>query len=477
LLLCAFASLRLCVNDVDEPSDNQTPIGYPQRLRRLSRPARLYLLHAAFLTSSLAIFGLFFKLAILALGYSIEFIGLLTPLSLGVAAVFSLPLWWLAARIGPWRSLLANAALQVISVFLIALWPTTVPLLIAVALTGVAAVLFQVSAPPFMMRHSDATTRDYLFSADRAINIGIAGIGSLAAGVLPALFGRVLGVGAESATAYRATFAVAGVGLICSLVPLLFIRDQPPTADHRPPTTDEEDDTVDPAHNTQYATRNTNPTTVDGRRTTDNLKPKIKNLKSKLPDFWQRIIERPGSLLQLLVSPFLISWGAALLILWLDLFFKERFAVDNALLGVIMAGLGITTGLAALAGPAISARIGKPRTVVLTQLLSLPFLILLGFVPVLGIAVGAALARGALFNMGVPLYDAFAMERTEEAARPTVIGLINGANTAGYLVAPAISAWVQARYGFAPLFVATAICYGLAALANYWFFVRGKGTS
>ena len=204
---------------------------YLDRLRHLGRPARLYLLHAALLTCSLAIFGLFFKLAILALGYSIEFLGLLTPLSLSVAAVFSLPLWWLAARIGPWRSLLANAALQVISVFLIAVWPTTVPLLIGVALTGVAAVLFQVSAPPFMMRHSDATTRDYLFSADRAINIGIAGIGSLIAGLLPALFGQLLGVGPESATAYRATFAVAGVGLVCSLVPLLLIRDRPPTTD------------------------------------------------------------------------------------------------------------------------------------------------------------------------------------------------------------------------------------------------------
>jgi MFS family permease len=455
-----------------------THASYLDRLRHLGRPARLYLLHAALLTSSLAIFGLFFKLAILALGYSREFLGLLTPLSLGVAAAFSLPLWWLAARIGPWRSLLINAALQVISVFLITLWPATVPLLIGVGLTGVAAVLFQVSAPPFMMQHSDAATRDYLFSADRAINIGIAGLGSLAAGVLPALFGQLLGVGAESATAYRATFAVAGIGLVCSLAPLLLIRDRPPTADRRPPTS-AESRTENHPEGTRPKTENPNPeprTPNPEPRTTNYGLRTIKNLKSRLPDFWQRILEHPGPLLRLLVSPFLISWGAALLILYLDLFFKERFAVDNALLGVIMAALGITTGVSALAGPAISARIGKPRTVVLTQLLSLPFLLALGFVPVLGVAVTAAVVRGALFNMGVPLYDAFAMERSEEAARPTVIGLINGANTAGYLVAPAISAWVQTRYGFAPLFVVTAICYSLAALANYWFFVRGKST-
>lgn len=186
------------------------------------------------------------------------------------------------------------------------------------------------------------------------------------------------------------------------------------------------------------------------------------------------MLGRPWPLVWLLIPPFLISWGAALLIPYLNLFFKGRFAVSDGLLGLIFAGLNITTGAAALVGPAISARIGKIRTVALTQALSIPFLLALGFVPLLGPAVVAALARGALFNMGTPLYDAFAMERTEEAARPAVIGLINGAYSAGYLFAPAISTLVQERYGFAPLFLATTVCYGLAMLANYWFFVRGQ---
>jgi hypothetical protein len=78
--------------------------------------------------------------------------------------------------------------------------------------------------------------------------------------------------------------------------------------------------------------------------------------------------------------------------------------------------------------------------------------------------------------MGTPLYDAFAMEQTEEQARPIVIGLVNGAYTAGYLVAPYISTVVQTRYGFAPLFVTTTVCYALAALSNYWFFIyRRRG--
>ena len=198
--------------------------GYFERWRQLSRAAQLYLLHAALLTSSLAISSLYFNLLILALGYRRQFLGQLNTVALGVAAILSLPLWWLVTRIGLRQALLASAACQAVSAFLFAWWPAPVLLVGAVALTGVAAVLFQVSAPPFMMQHSDPAARDYLFSANAAINIGLAGIGSLVAGSLPALFGRLLNTGPESAEAYRATFAVAAVGLALSVVPLLLLR-------------------------------------------------------------------------------------------------------------------------------------------------------------------------------------------------------------------------------------------------------------
>ena len=82
--------------------------------------------------------------------------------------------------------------------------------------------------------------------------------------------------------------------------------------------------------------------------------------------------------------------------------------------------------------------------------------------------------RSGLFNLGVPLYDAFAMERSRPAVRPVVIGLVNGAYAAGYLVAPTISTRIQQGMGFAPLFVGTACCYGLAALLMLALFGSGK---
>lgn len=432
--------------------------GYLRRWRDLERPARLYLLHAALLTGSLAIFALFFNLAILALGYPRYFLGLLDTVSLGVAAALSLPLWWLVTRMGLRQALILSALFQAASAWVFALWPSAPALLAASALTGIAAVLFQVSAPPFMMRHSRPAARDHLFSANAAINVGLAGVGSLLAGGLPARFGRLLQVGAESGTAYRATFAVSAVGLLLALVPLLLIRetaggdDQPPTEGQPRP--------INPPPAVEIASR----------------APRGWGLQlfERIPPTWQRLLGRPWPLTQLLIPPALISLGAALLIPYLNLFFKERFRLPDDGLGVLFAALGVATGLAALGGPLLSTRIGKMRTIVLTEALSLPCLLALGFVPLLGVAVTAALLRAALFNMGSPLYDAFAMERTDEDARPAVIGLINGAYSAGYIVAPLISTRVQERYGFGPLFVATAVCYGLAVLANYWFFVRAN---
>jgi MFS family permease len=431
------------------------------------------LLHAALLTSSLAIISLLFNLAVLALGFSLDFLGVLNAVSFASAAILSVPLLWLVTRMRLRLALLASAALQIASVLLLALTPIAPALLISGGLAGAAAVLFQISAPPFMMRQSDAATRDHLFSANAAILIGFGGLGSLLAGRLPSLVAQLLGVAAESGLAYRATFGIASAGLIVSILPLLLLAD-PGKAQGTSEHENREPENQEPSTKNQERQNEEpeNQRTEEPRSANPHLPSRISHLQSTIPVAWRDLLRHPIPLLKLVISPALTSIGAALLIPYLNLFFKQRFSVADTQLGLIFAGLGLTTALAALAGPALSARLGKIRAIVLTQALALPFLALMGVTPLLGVAVGASLVRSALFNMGTPLYDAFAMERTDEAARPAVIGLINGAYSIGYIFAPLVSTQIQAAYGFTPLFLITLICYTLAVLAKYCFFVR-----
>ncbi len=456
--------------------------GYLRRWRQLERRAWLYLCHAALLTGSLAMTFLVFNLAIVALGLpplnifgvSLPLLGVLGSLGVAAAALMALPLLWLINRIGFWWALVGNALLQATSMFTIALLPASGPLLLAAALTGIGGVLFQVSSVPFILRLSTPATRDHLFSANFAVNIGVAGLATQVAGILAVRYAALLDVPQGDPLAYRAVFATAGVGLLLSLVPLLFIGRR----QHHDETTSAAAATGQPEHDDELSGEfhPGEPRTLPGRLWHTLLaQPPLNRVLALVAEPWRSLVRQPWPMLRFMLPPFLISCGAALLIPYLNLFFSRKFDISDDLLGSIFTALGLTAGLAALAGPALSIRIGKMQTIVLAQLLSLPFLLLVGFAPLLAVAVGAALVRQMLFNMGSPLYDAYAMEHTPEALRPTVIGAINGAFAAGYLVMPVVSTIIQEQQGFAPLFLMTGMFYLLAVCANYWLFVRGSG--
>jgi MFS family permease len=347
--------------------------------------------------------------------------------------------------IGPRPALVIGAMLHAVSLLVVALRPEPLPLLIGGALGGPAAVLVQVSAAPLMMRQSTGAERDLLFSLNAGINLGVAGVGSLVGGVLPGALAAWFGLETAAALPYRAAFVVAGMCVALAVLPLLL-----PAAGVRVDTAGAPE--AAPAQRRTWRT-------LFYAFTPQNEGPRA-------------AVRAWLGALRFMVSPLLISFGAALLIPFLNLYFRQRYNAPDAQLGLIFAAIGIVTGLATLAAPLISARLGKMGSVVLTQALAVPCLLLLGVAPTLGLAVLIALARGALMNMASPLYDAYAMEQSPAQARPIVIGLINGAFSAGYIVGPTISAEVQRTVGFGPLFIATAVCYTLAVLANILIFLR-----
>ena len=443
-------------------------------MAKLSPAARRYLIYAALLTFGLAISSLFYNLLIVALGYDelnlalplageFPLLGLLNSVPVLVAGLSSLPIWWLVSRIGPGPALVAGALLAATSLLGTAVGAGPLPLLVAAALGGPASVLFQVSAAPFMMRHSGPEERDLLFSLNAGLNIGVAGLGNLVGGFVPGLAAALFELTPESAGAYRATFVVAAACTALAALPLLLLNNRRPATDDRQPLPDDRRPTTD---DREPATGESSPAASVGRRF--------------VVSGWSSLIELFGHArraIPFMVSPLLISCGAALLIPFLNIYFRRRFGASDEVLGLIFAAIGIATGAATLAAPLLSRRLGKMGSVVLTQALAIPCLLLLGLAPALWLAVTIALLRGALMNMASPLYDAYAMERSPEAARPIVIGLINGSFAVGYVVGPNVSVMVQQSYGFGPLFVATAAFYACAAIANWLIFLRPRRKS
>lgn len=423
-----------------------------ERWRALETGARRYLLHLAILTLSLSFVALYYNLAVLALGYSRGFLGMLQTVMQAVAALLSLPLWLSVQRLGLRVAIAVSVLLYAAGMLLFAAFPQAALLICSAALMGMASVLMQVTAAPLMMRLSNDATRDYLFSASAAVAVGLNGIGNLSAGFLADALGHALGIPADSGTTYRAVFAVAGIGTLASLPPLLLIREP-----RRAPA----------PLLSESATQTRAEVRVDDAPTWLAF---ARQWFMLLPAPLRALLRQPMLTVKLLLPPFLISWGAALLIPYLNLYFRERFGLDNRALGALFASFDVATGLASLTGPTLAARLGKMRTVAVTRAIGVPLLLILGAASDLWLAIAAALARVVAFNMAAPLYDAYAMEQTEESARPFMIGLLGAAYSAGFLVAPLISTFVQERYGFGPLFVATATLYALSVAVTWWFF-------
>ena len=117
---------------------------------------------------------------------------------------------------------------------------------------------------------------------------------------------------------------------------------------------------------------------------------------------------------------------------------------------------------------------GKVKTIVLTQVLSLPFLFLRGFSPIFALSVSSYLMRTALMNMSAPVLAAFAMEIVPAPLRPITSSLLVLSWNGGWAISAHASGKLQVRTGFSPIFLITGSLYLLTALLTYRIFHRTR---
>ncbi len=381
--------------------------------------ARLLILTVFIDGMAYAFAPLFFNFFILARGYDLGFLGMINSIPAISILALGMPLGRLADRIGYRTSMLLGLALAYSAYGVVLLANSPAVLLGAVALQGAGSILYVLSVNPFLMKHSGAEERPLLFSTNVAMQILAGAGGNLIAGQLPGLLRSVWQIVPGSADSYR---IVLSAGLILgsfALIPLLLLKKDPPDA---------------------------------------------APVEEKIPDEPWKPGER-SRVFQMVLPNLLIGFGAALLIPYLNLFFRQRFSVSDSMLGVLFSISAVCTGLATMLAPRVARGLGsKIRAVIVTQAGSLVFLLMMGFVPFLPGAAAAFFLRAGLMNMSVPLYSAFCMESSPAGKRGVISSLLQVAWQAGWTVGPLISGFVLGRWGFSPLFIATSVFY-LGAIA------------
>jgi len=396
---------------------------YLETIRGFGKNARLWLVVTAVSSVGWAIFNLIFNLYLHSLGCRQDFIGLLNGLPSLVVLLVGLPLGMAADRRGYLVFLRAGAVFAVASGLGLALARSPAQLLVFSLLAGIGSALSWVIGAPFMMTICREEERVTYFALSSAVQLAMGFAGSLLGGELPGLFARWWGGLPSDVLPLRGAMVAAAVCSALAALPLLVMHE---SGAGRP---------------------------VSGR---------------PLPRGRQELV----LFLKLLTPAALVAFGAGAMVVFFQLFFHLRFQLTPSAIGVLFAFSSVSTAVATLVSPALARRFGKVRTVVWTELASIPFLVLLAYSYDLRWVIVAYYLRQALMNMAGPVQHIFVLEQVRPDQRATLSSLsaMLGSLGRGGL-GPIVSGFLQVRGGFSAAFTLTAVTYVLGA-ALFWAFFR-----
>jgi MFS family permease len=183
---------------------------------------------------------------------------------------------------------------------------------------------------------------------------------------------------------------------------------------------------------------------------------------------------------KLLTPGALVALGAGMTIPFMNLYVERKFGVNFAELGQLFAWTSIATAVALLLQPVLADRVGQVKSVVIVQAASLPFLIVLGFVPIFPLVAIALFVRAALMNMGNPVFSAYSLGRLDPGDRPTFTSLSSSTWSLGWALGSWISGLVRGVLGFEAgfylLFGLMAGLYATSTVIMWFLFGRAEQT-
>jgi len=420
----------------------QPPAGaaaYLAKLKLFTPNARKVLIFSALTGLAFGVSRLMFNFYVLSLGgYDEQFLGFLTSTSSLASLLVALPAAYLADHFPQKRIMLITGAVSALSFLGIVTLTTKFFLILFNLLVGLAASVGQVAIAPFLMRNSSQEERQYVFSFNFGLMTLAGFVGNWLGGTLPGWFAGPLGVAPTDALAYRLTLGSMVLVTALAVAPLTLIRPTPG------------------ASGTQV---------------------------QAMP--WAQLWRHAAQLTRFITPQFIIGLGAGLMMPFMNLYYRDVFNRSDAAIGTLFALGSLAMGIAQFMGPPLADRIGKVNSTLVTQGLSVPFLLMLslaawlvatgrgGVVFWYYIAALAYLVRLALMNLSNPIYQTFVLEQVKPEIQALSASLIGVAFQFGWAFSPYLSGWFLTTYGnlgFVPITLGTAILYALAVIITWAFF-------
>lgn len=401
---------------------------YVRSIAAFSRDARLFLLITVLFGSASSLYWTDFNLYVQSIGMGDSTLGWLLAVSQIAGVAVALPASAVSDRIGRRAVMIAGAALTTVALFVFLRGDLGL-LFVGAAAMGAGSQIIGVVQVPFMAEHTLPEQRNEYFSIWQAIQFTTGFLATLIGGAAAQWLASEFGLTGASAP-YVVLLVGTAILSVVSVASIFLMSDD------RPVLGTEE--------------------------------------RAKRPGRFGLVVHDRLLFFKLLLPGFITAMGAGQLIPFLNVFVQQKFGLDLAWINAFFAVASLGTALAILVQPFLAHRFGRIGSIVLVQGVSIPFLVVLGFSPVLWTVVVALTVRNSLMNAGSPIWDAFAMDRVSPAERATLAAGMTMLWSIGWVFGPVYYGTLQEMLGFtggyAVDFVTIIFLYTLStSLLWVWF--------
>lgn len=387
-----------------------------------SKNANLYLLAIIFFCISYGAFNMLQGIYIKELKIGEDFLGVLISVKTFALAVSAFPCAIYMNRLGKRKAIFISVFIVTLTTILQGYFMNKWIILFFAIIQGVFSSLLAVTEGPFLMENSKDNLRIRLFSIVFAFNTFAMMIGQYA-------FGNIvegLNKGINIISAYRYGIILCGLLGFISLIFIFFIKNVEDEKSHS----------------------------------------QIISFRSSLS-----VINEKG-VREFLIYNILVGLGAGLVVPYFNVFLKYKVNITTSQLGGIMSMSQIATGVGGLIVPSLARRFGKVNTVIICQVLSIPFLLLIATPPSIMIVSIAFFMRSALMNMAGPVIGNMSMELVESEKRSVLSSLSSLSSNFSRAISAAIGGFIMRHVpnGYEVPYYITAALYIAATIYFYKHF-------
>lgn len=181
-----------------------------------------------------------------------------------------------------------------------------------------------------------------------------------------------------------------------------------------------------------------------------------------------------GSALQYILQVALIGFGAGLIVPFFSIYLKYTLTINDGTVGTIMSISQVGTIMGGLMVAPLAKKLGRVKTVMICQLLSIPFLLSISIPQGIVIITISFFFRSSLMNMAGPIISSLSMDIVSDQARTHMSSVV--AMTSHLFRALGIYAggYLMYTYSYNTPYYVTILCYLIGTTVFYNIFKGQK---